>query len=506
MSWRDGADRLVALPLCRALLAVGLASPLSWSCARKHEVTPIRIAVHSDPLSLDPHFNNEVLTFAILANIFEGPTAFDGEVRLVPRLVSSWENPDDKRWLFHVREGARFHDGSAVEAQDLVSSIQRIRNHARSQLKGYLAEVESERVVGPFTFEITTRRPYAPLLNKLAFAFVVPRGSPAEITHPIGTGPYRLVSFERGKVLRMDPVPVSGTNPSPLAPLEFRSFPDSEMRVKELLEGRADLIQDLPPAAVARVKQDPCCRVESRLSSVVEYLQFEVRDPRFKDRRVREAINLALDRRLLVERLLSGSGQEAEQMVSPGVFGHDPDLKQPKQDLVKARSLMVEAGFPNGFDVTLEYREGRNGAEIARQLEAIGVRVKLSRRPFSELFASLSRQQIPFYYGGVTAVTADASDVLDSFAHSRSGGYGSSNSSGFSDPELDRLIEESGATLVTSQRRNLLQKALRRVAENLNLIPLAIAYDLYGVRRDLSWTPRVDRKLLGREMSREALK
>ncbi|MEO6325224.1 MAG: ABC transporter substrate-binding protein [Thermoanaerobaculia bacterium] len=459
--------------------------------------------MHSESLGLDPHFNNEVLTFAILSNMFEGPTAFDAELKLVPRLVSSWENPDERTWRLHVRDDARFDDGTPVEAQDIVASLVRIRTHARSQLKSYMVEVESQRATGPRTLEITTRRPYAPLLNKLAFCFVVPRGSPAEITAPIGTGAYRMGLIEKGKLLRLEPVAHRG-QPSLLSPLEFRPVADPEKRVIELLQGRADLAQDLPPSAVTRVQQDPCCRVETRPSSIIEYLHFGAVDPRFKDHRVREAISLAIDRRVLVERVLRGFGQPASQMVGPGVFGFDSTLPVPGRDLVKARRLLTEAGYPNGFDVTLEFRESRNGAEIARQLAEIGVRVKLSGIPWAELFVRLARQQVGFYYGGVTAVTADASDVLDGFAHSRSNGYGSTNHNGYANPELDRMIEESGATLVMAQRRTLLQKCMRLMMDDLYLVPLVVPYDLYGVRKDLSWTPRIDRKLLGSEMKRAA--
>jgi peptide/nickel transport system substrate-binding protein len=499
---RRGSIRRLNLVL--TLGAAGLLGLRAAGCRQAPKAAlPIRIVVHSESLSLDPHFNNEVMTFSILANLFEGPTAFDGEQKLVPRLVSSWENPDEKTWRLHVRDDARFHDGRPVEAQDIVASIQRIRTHARSQLKSYLVEVESERVTGPRTLEITTRRPYAPLLNKLAFCFVVPRGSPAEITNPIGTGPYRMGTLEKGKLLRLEPFEPSG-KASLLSPLEFRPISDPAKRVIELLQGRADLAQDLPPNAVSSVQQDPCCRVESRPSSIVEYLHFGVWDPRFKDHRVREAISLAIDRRVLVERVFRGFGQPASQMVGPGVFGYDAALPVPARDLARARRLLAEAGYPNGFDVTLEYRESRNGAELARQLNDIGVRVKLSCLPWAELFTRLSRQQVPFYYGGVTAVTADASDVLDSFAHSRSNGYGSTNHSGYSNPELDRLIEESGSTLVMAQRRSMLQKCMRLMMDDLYLVPLVIPYDLYGVRKELSWTPRIDLKLLGREMKRIA--
>lgn len=501
-SYEGGLGRGLAL---FAIAVAGLALP---GCNRSgHEAPPpIRIAVHSDPLSLDPHFSNEVLTFAILANVFEGLTAFDAELKLIPSLVSSWENPDERRWRLHLKTTARFHDGRPMEAEDVVASLLRVRSHPRSQLGSYIVEAESERVIDRATVEVTTRRPYAPLLNKLAFLFVVPRDAPNEITDPIGTGPYRMTRFERGRILNL--TPVTGRTPgpgfSPLSPLEFHPIGNPEKRLGELLRGNVEIVQDLPPAGVKRVEESACCVVASRPSAIVEYLHFGFSDPRFKDRRVREAIHLALDRRLLVERVFRGLGQPATQMVGPGAFGFDPSIATPVRDLVRARRLLTEAGYPNGFEATLEFRIGRDGSEIARQLGEIGLRVKPQAQPWSELFARLSRREVDFYYGGVTAVTADASDVLDSFVHSRTKGYGMTNYSGYSSPELDLLIEESGATLVMAQRRGLLQKCMRLLTEDFYLLPLVIPYDLYGMNKQIDWQPRLDRLLLGREMRHRA--
>lgn len=465
---------------------------------------PIRVTVHSDPLSLDPHLQNEVLTFGILANVYDGLTALDADLKVRPALVTSWENPDDRTWRFHLRPEKRFSDGRPVRAEDVAFSIDRALKHPRSQLVSYLVEVESVRAIDPGTVEITTKRPFAALLNKLAFVYIVPKDSPLEITAPIGSGPYRVAAYQKGRLLRLEPVPQPQGQEPPGPQIEFLPSSKSSERLALLLSGAADIVQDLSPVDVTRVKESACCTAVSRPSTVVIYLHCLANEPLFRDRRVRQAVHLALDRGRLVAASVRGYGQPASQMVGPGVFGYDPGLSVARRDLPEARRLLAEAGYPNGFEVTLEMREGRNAEELARQLAEVGIKVRIVTRPWTEMYARLSRREVPFYYGGLASVTADASDIFDSAVHSVEHGYGATNQAGTSNARLDRLIEESGATMQPEARRTLLQSCMRLVMEDLYLLPLYVQHDIYAQAKSVVWEPRLDRMLLGREMRRAA--
>lgn len=459
----------------------------------------VRVAVHSDPLSLDPHEFNEVLTFGLLSNVYEALTNFNKDVGLVPGLAESWENPDERTWRFHLRAGSRFHDGRPLEAEDVAFSVERARKTPKSQLSSYLVQVESVKAIDTHVVEIRTRRPFAVLLNKLASVYIVPRGSPFPITQPIGSGPFRLLSFEKGKRFLLERVEKDGGGTS-IPTLEFLPFGDAGKRLSLLLAGDVDVALDPDPARTNELKASPCCRLALRPSATVEYLHLEVGDPRFRDLRVRQALDLGLDRRLVIEKNLEGYGQPASQLVPPGVFGYDPGLAVTERDVARARRLLAEAGFPDGFEVTLVHRQGRRGEEIARQLREIGIRVTDSAEPYPQVSQKLRQGSVPFYFGGVAAITGDASDVLDSFVHSKNGGYGQTNFTGYANPELDRLIEESGEKLDQSARRSLLQHCLRKAMDDRWMLPLDIPYDTYGVKKDLVWEPRLDRRLMGREM------
>lgn len=472
-------------------------------CARPPEPQrAVRIAIHSEPLSFDPHLHNEILTFSVLSNIYEGITAFDSDFKPSPALAESWENPDERTWRFRLREDARFSDGRPVEAADVVSSLARARRRTGGSLGSYLIDVDREEAEGPRTVVLHTRRPSAVLLSKLTYIGVVPRDAPDDIRVPIGTGPYRLAARQEKGALRLEPRGDAARRTGrSLSPIEFVPLRSGAERTAALLEGRVDLVQDLETGAIPRVSGTSGVRVFTRPSTTIECLYLATKDARFDDIRVRRAIHLAIDRVRFVRDSRDGQGLPASQMVGPGVFGFDPEIPLPKPDRAAARRLLAEAGFPDGFAVDLEYRSGRRGDLVAAQLREIGIRVTPKESPWTELYPRYARGEIAFYLGGAVAVTADGSDIFDSMAHTRSGGYGRTNFIGYSNPELDALIERSGEVLDMTSRRAVLQSAMRVLMQDLRLVPLTIPNDVYGVRANLSWKPRLDRFLKGAEMT-----
>lgn len=482
--------------LAFALVALGCA-------ACRKPVGPIRVAIHSLPQSLDPHLQNEVLTAAVLANLYDPLTEFDRESRIVPALASEWRNPDERTWEFRLRPAVRFHDGRPLSSEDVVASLERARNHPGSGMASVLVEVESVRAVDPAVVEIRTGRPFAALLAKLTQIAIVPRDSPARITRPVGTGSYRLVrAGEDG--LDLEPFAGDWRGSRGLLPLRFLVEGDPQRRVERLLAGEADVAADVPETAVEAIRASTCCRDLAVPGATVEYLRLAPTEPPFRDPRVREAIDLAVDRPAYVAAAHRGLGLPIGQLVVPGVFGYVPGLRPTARDLVRARRLLAEAGFPNGFDVVLEYRPGRRGATLARQLGEAGLRVTPREVPWTELHPRMRRGEVGFYFGGVVSLTAEASDVLDGFVHTRdeARGYGSTNHSRYSNPAADVLIEQAAATLEMTRRRELLQEAMRVVMADRFLLPVAGLFEVYGVDRRVLFVPRLDMKLLGREIAR----
>jgi peptide/nickel transport system substrate-binding protein len=484
------------------VLVLALAAAVSVSCQKP--LVAVRVAIHSSVQSFDPHLQNEILTSAVLANVYDALTEFDGESRIRPALAMEWRNPDDRTWVFRLRPGVRFHDGRPLTAEDVVFSFGRARTLPGTGLASYLVEVESVKALDPLTVEIRTRRPFAALLVKISPIQIVPRGSPETITDPVGTGSYRLLRYEEGGSIELVPALADWRSAAVRGPLTFVVEREPRKRLEMLLSGEVEVAAGLSGDAVRLLRGSACCRAAVRPGSIVEYLHLALIDPRFRDRRVRQAIDLAIDRAAYVNEAHHGLGQPVGQLVVPGIFGYAADLKPTTRDVARARRLLAEAGYPDGFDVVLEYRPGRRGDILAAQLAAAGIRVTPKESLWKDLFTRLRRGEVGFYLGGVVAQTGEASDVLDSFVHSRdeARGYGNTNHSRYSNPRADALIEEAASSLAMTRRQELLQEATRVVMNDVEFVPIAGLYDVYGVREGVRFSPRIDLKLLGREIVR----
>ncbi|MBI5440608.1 MAG: hypothetical protein HY900_05270 [Deltaproteobacteria bacterium] len=485
----------------RGVLFLALLGMCFASCRK--EPVPVRVVIHSAPQSLDPHLQNEVLTSAVLANLYDSLTEFDGGSGIRPALASEWLNPEERTWVFRLRKGVRFHDGRLLEAEDVVFSLNRARNHPGSGLASYLVEVESIRAIDAGTVEVRTRRPFAALLAKITPIAIVPRDAPETIVRSVGTGSYRLDRL-RADGLDLTPVVDGWRKEKSLLPLRFEFEGNPRRRVEKLLAGEAEIAADLSEDAVGALRASSCCREEILPGSTVEYLRLSPIEPPFRDHRVRQAIDLALDRPAYIASAHHGMGQAVGQLVVPGVFGFAPDLKATPRDVPRARRLLAEAGYPGGFEVVLEYRKGRRGDLVAAQLAEAGVRVELREMVWTDLHPRLRRGEVGFYLGGVVAQSAEASDVLDGFVHTRdeARGYGVTNHARYSNPKADVLIEAAAASLDMIRRRELLQDAMRLVMADLNIVPIAGLYEVYGVRKGIRFVPRLDGKFLGREILR----
>ncbi|HYL05049.1 MAG TPA: ABC transporter substrate-binding protein [Thermoanaerobaculia bacterium] len=484
------------LALAATLAALGTSAACSGGSGAG--AAPLRLVFHSDPQGLDPHLHDEVATHWVLDNVYDALVTFDADMHVRPTLAVAWDNPDDLTWRFQLRPGVRFQDGRPLAAADVVVSLERARSHPQSKMSGYLVEVAAVRAVDPHTVEVQTRRPYPILLNKLTFIAIVPRDAPPRIVKPLGTGPYRFVSYAPGRGLELavfDGGWRAAEELEPRVSIGFESV--AAKRVERLTSGRADLIAEMPSQYADRVKSAPGCAVRSAGGLAVNYLQPRVDAPPFSDPRVRRAISLAVDREELVRAMLHGRGAPAGQMVGPKVFGYAPELQPPRRDLAAARQLLAAAGFPGGLDAVLEYRDGQEVAALRAQLAEAGIRLRLRPRPWSELYPRLLRGQVAFYYGSWQCSSGDASDLFDNKVHTRdkARGYGDSNSNGYGNPALDKLIESSGATLNMNERRRILESAMRLLDADLPLIPLAIPFNLFGVRTTLAWAPRLDARI-----------
>lgn len=501
----------------RARWALALAAAFALGGCRASGPAPERertltLAVRADVTGLypNPPTVNEAYTLHVNGNVLEGLVRFDSQLRLQPALAERWENPDDRTYVFHLRPGLRFSDGRPLLAEDVAASIMAAKQRGWA-VRDYLRAVESARALDERRVEVRTLFPYQILLTKLQWAFVLPAEAVAHPVVPVvGSGPYRVESWQPGVELRLVRNPQYRGAPAAFGRARLRVVPDARERLAQLLDGRADIASEVPLDAVGELRARDDVRVVTRSGLRVMFLNLRPDRPPLSDPRVREAIDLALDRRELVARALADFTEPATQIVHPSVVGYNPDVTLPAVDRPRARQLLAAAGYAQGLALRLDGPNNRYVndveilAEVARQLALVGVKVEVNATDKAEFYRLLAGGESAFHMLGWSCESGEAGDVLDAaFRSSPQGMLGSDNSIGLQDAELDRLIDASNASSSVPERTRLLQAAVARVARLRVALPLALQAETIAMSRSIRWEPPVNSALLLSDVSPE---
>jgi peptide/nickel transport system substrate-binding protein len=334
----------------------------------------------------------------------------------------------------------------------------------------------------------------------LAGAFILPSAAFGEPRgQSLGTGRYRVERWEPGRrlLLRRNPH-FRGPQPA-FERVSLRVIPNDRQRVAAVLTGQAQMADHVPPDDLARLQQRSDVSVLSRAGPRVLYLAYRMDERPFADPRVREALDLALDRDELIRRALAGSATPATQLVTPDVLGFNPSILLPQPNRRRSRELLEAAGYAQGFELVLDGPDNRyvNDVailqEVARQLAEVGVRVQPNPMPKEPFFERVERGRSRFYLYGWACETGHAGEALNPLMHTRSSGpLGNVNTQGFSDSQLDRLIDEAERSPALSARAKLLAAALARVAELRPVLPLVVQHESFLLSKTIAWDAPVD--------------
>ncbi|MBI4917590.1 MAG: hypothetical protein HY825_17260 [Acidobacteria bacterium] len=484
---------------CAILLAV-----LSWAaCTRSTRPEALVIQWNAVPITLDPHAHNDNATWALLGNFYDGLVQFTPEMRVEPALARSWRQTDPTHWRFELRRDVAFHSGDPLRAADVVASFERARRSPDSAMRHHLIGIESVRSAGDDVVLVGTAGPAPTLLNRLVYLFIVREADagPELPALPNGTGPYRVVEARPGDSLRA--VAVAGWHGDPdFRDVVFRFGASAGGAGNVLAEGRARMVRALPDEEVRRLRGNPSVRVviqprlTVRLLSVCASAAAGDAAVALADVRVRRAMLLALDRERWIREVYTEAGLVTSQYVHPVVFGYDPGVPPVAYNLGEARRLMLDAGYPTGFEVDLAHSPIQRDrvAALARDLERLGIRVRRVELPWDKLLERARAGRSPLTFWGWTCATGDASDFLDACVHGiePERGYGSDNFSRYINPATDTLIEAASHELDPARRLDLLQRAQRSVLADLPVIPLAMTWDHLAVTPGIELTPRHD--------------
>lgn len=498
--WRPAASsaasvaRAAATLLCGVLTAATLQGCGGGASAAGRSLT---LGVRADVTGFfpNPPVANEGYTQDINWNIFEGLSGFDGQYRLVPAVAERWQTPDPLTYVFELRKGERFSDGSPLTAADVVASIETHRAQAWV-FRDFLQAIESVRAEGDRRVVIRTRAPYPILLSKLPWGMILPSSAlRTRPVPPIGTGPYRLESWAPGRafVLRRNPH-YRGT-PPPFEVARFLIEPDGQRRLALLRSGRVDVVDHAPLEALVALRQDPSLRVYTGPGNRVLYLAMRSDVPPFSDARVRAAFDLAIDRSELISRALGGQGLPASQIVPQSVAGYDPSLMVTRADRERARELLALAGHARGLVVRLDGTNNRYTndrqilAEVARQLALVGVRVEVQAQDKQRFFERRIAGELSFHLSGWACQTGEAGEALDNLFHSRQAGLGSENVLGLKDAEVDRLIDAANSSDTLAERLTYVRAAIVRLAGLRPILPLVVQPEAVAMSSKVRWNP-----------------
>lgn len=492
-------------PVCA--LAMLLVSAAACRARTGGGASALTISVPYEVDQLDPHARNVAGPFAVLSHLYEPLVGTDAHLALRPVLATRWDNPDPTTWVFHLRPGVTFRSGRPLTAADVVFSLERLRGSRNLEMSRYVGNVAGAVARDSATVEIRTQRPSTVLLSELRFVPIVPAGSTeASLAAGVdGTGPYQLVEFRKGTLLRMERRPGYWGTPPPLSPVTFLLSRFPEQALADLASGAARLVQCNSKRLEQAVAERPEFRMLRQSSLFVKYLSLRFDAAPFQDPRVRRALHLALDRTRLVSRL-STYAVPASQPVPPFVFGFNPAIPLPPYDPARARALLREAGVPDGLEVTLRTRKifEETARLIAESLFEVGLRVTVVVLPETEFYPLVAQGKAPAIVSRMGCPTGDAAILLDQAIHSRDEArhLGLGNDSGYSRPEIDALVEASAGQSDPEERRQTLQQIVSRVMDDLPWLPLYVDDDVYAVHEGLDWHPRYDGYVLAQEIQK----
>jgi len=513
-----------------AALAVGGAG-LSAGAATAAELT---IGLGADVTSIDPHFHNLSPNSNVAHHIFDTLVKQDHQQRLSPGLAESWKALEDSTWEFKLRKGVKFHDGSDFTAEDVAFTVKRAPAvpNSPSSYGIYLASIAETTVVDPYTIRFKTKAPYPLLPTDIASIFIVSHKVGATATTAdydsgkaaIGTGPFKLVENKKGDRI------VLAKNDQYWGPkaawdkATLRLLTNEASRVAALLAGDVQMIEIIPTQDIAKIKANKDLTVSHVVGNRLIYLHIDTardqtpfvtdkagkpldKNP-LKDLRVRRAISLAINRQAIVERLMEGEALPAGQLLPETFFGTSKKLKPDPYDVDGAKKLLTEAGYPDGFGLTIHGPNNRyiNDAKIvqtvAQMLSRIGIDAKVDTMPSNVFFSRSSKLEFSLMLVGWGSGTGETSSPLKSLlaTFDPSKGYGPSNRGRYSNPKMDEVLTRALSTVDDAAREKLLAEASEIGIGDLGIIPLHYQVNSWAMKKGLTYTPRTDEYTLAQEV------
>ena len=469
-----------------------------------------RMAPQASVATMDPHASGDGISRGIIINVYDGLVRLTPKLELEGELAVSWEVVSPTVWRFKLRPNVTFHDGSPFSADDVVFSFKRATSSS-SDIRAKLRAIKEMKKIDELTVEAITTRPN-PVLPKgvLLWMPIVSHiwaeknnaVEPADnrrtgkenfaTRHANGTGPFKVVSYGADGSIEMVPNDKWWDKKEHnLTRVVLTPIGSDATRVAALLSGQVDLIAPLPPADVPRIRANEAFNILRSPEPRVVFLGFNQwrdelagsnikgRNP-FKDIRVRQAFAQAIDVTLIRDKILLGAGTPISAMVPPTTDGWDSSFAQrPAVDLPNAKKLMTDAGYPNGFGLSMDCPSDGLGnmgepvcVAVAGMLAKIGVKVDVLLQKQAAFAGKIGRRDTDFYVHSWGTPHGDAHATIDLTMFTYGQGVGTWNVGGYSNPEVDRLIRDAESEMDLEKRTEMMTKALSIHREQVGTLPL----------------------------------
>ncbi|MET0192607.1 MAG: ABC transporter substrate-binding protein [Hyphomicrobiaceae bacterium] len=487
------------------------------------EARSVTWARTGDALTLDPHAQNEGPTHNLLQNIYEPLVLREHTGKLLPALAESWKVTSDPLvWEFKLRQGAKFHNGNPFTADDVVFSIERALQPT-SDMKGIISSIEKATKVDDHTVHLKTKGPNPILPDQLTNIYMMDKEwSEANSTVTVqdykaqkdnfavrnanGTGPYSVTSREQDVktvLKRFDGYWGKGQVPLGIEAINYVTIKKDETRVAALLSGEVDLVQDMPVQDIDRVQKTQGLKVNLGQENRSIFLGMDVGSPDLKsddvqgknpfaDKRVRQAINMAIDREGIRRAVMRAQSKPSGMIIGPFVNGYNEEYgKAPAVNVDKAKALLAEAGYANGFSIAFHCPNDRYVSDegicqaIVPMLARIGIKASLISQSKTKHFPTLQNGESEFYLLGWGVPTYDSEYAVSFLHHTRGGRYGGWNSTRYSNPELDKKIEALSSEIDIAKRNAAIAEIWKTVQDETMYIPLHDQLLAYAMKGDL---------------------
>ena len=481
--------------------------------------TTLRLGLDADPVSLDPHMQLSGGMLQYSHWVFDPLVRYAQDMSIEPRLATRWERIDELTMRFFLRQGVKFHSGNPLTAKDVVFTLERLKKSV--DFKGLFEPFEGASVVDDYTVDIKTKKPYALLLRMCTYIFpmdsvfysgtdesgqpkdaIVKIGPSFALTHESGTGPYRVTEREQGVKMVMDRFADYWDNASPgnVDQIVLTPIKEDATRVAALLSGDVDFISPVPPQDFKRIEGESKVNLFTYPGGRIITVQLnQKRRPEFRVQKVRQAIVHAINNEGIVKKIMKGTATTAGQQSPKGYAGYNPNCV-PRYDLKKARALMKEAGFANGFECTMIAPNNRyvNDEKIAEavvgMLAKINIKVNLKTMPKAQYWDEFDAQVADIQMIGWHSDTEDSGNFSEflTMCPNKKTGYGQYNSGNYCNPEVDRLTLAAQTETDLAKRGEMLQQIEQILYDDAAFVPFHWQNHSYGAKKGVDAAPIIN--------------